>query len=66
MKAQKVRQQNGNFKLAWLIMEHNLEPEDLLEFTVAELEQVKNLADERLGKHIKELLWTRTKQVGSS
>lgn len=64
MKAQEVRNANGNFRLAWLIMENHLEPEDLLEFTVKELEQVKDLADERLGEHIKELLWTRTSSHG--
>jgi sugar-specific transcriptional regulator TrmB len=58
--AQQVRSKNGNFRLAWEIMENHIEPEDLLLFTKEELEQVKNLADERLGQHIRELLWTRT------
>ena len=57
MIVQQVRQQNGNFRLAWMIMENHIEPEMLLDFTVAELQQVKNVADERLLKHIIQLLW---------
>lgn len=55
-KAQEVRNANGNLRLGWLIMENHIEPEHLLEFTIAELKQVKSVADERLLSHIDELL----------
>lgn len=58
--AQKVRNANGNLRLAWLIMEHNIEPEHLVDFTDEELRQVKSVADERLLSHIDERLCSLT------
>jgi len=59
-KAQEVRNANGNLRLAWLIIENTIEPEHLSEFTLAELKQVKSVADERLLSHIDELLCAPT------
>lgn len=41
-RVQKLRQQNGNFRLAWLIMEHTLEKEDVELLTTQELKSVCN------------------------
>lgn len=62
-KAQETRNANGNFRLGWYLMENHIEPEDLLDFTVGELQQVKSIADERLAKHIDELLWNPAKST---